>query len=61
MGGWNEKKNIWRIDREDSSQKMKIDFFIAKSKITSKHNITPIEFATILCIAAVVATIGCLF
>lgn len=30
-------------DREDSSQKMEIDFLIVKSKITSKHNITPIE------------------
>ena len=32
-----------RNDREDSSKKMEIDFLIAKSKITSKHNITPIE------------------
>lgn len=32
-----------RSDREDSSKKMEIDFLIAKSKITSKHNITPIE------------------
>lgn len=32
-----------RNDREDSLNKMEIDFLIAKSKITSKHNITPIE------------------
>ena len=32
-----------RSDREDSANKMEIDFLIAKSKITSKHNITPIE------------------
>ena len=32
-----------RNDREDSSKKMEIDFLIAKSKIISKHNITPIE------------------
>ena len=41
-----ENKNLYffsRSDREDAEQKMKIDFLIAKSKITSKHNITPIE------------------
>lgn len=32
-----------RSNRQDSSKKMEIDFLIAKSKITSKHNITPIE------------------
>ena len=40
------KRNLYffsRNDREDSSNKMEIDFLIAKSKITSKHNITPIE------------------
>lgn len=30
-------------NREDSSETMEIDFLIAKNKITSKHNITPIE------------------
>ena len=29
--------------RDDSSLRMEIDFLIAKSKITSKHNISPIE------------------
>ena len=40
------KRNLYffsRNDRSDSSNKMEIDFLIAKSKITSKHNITPIE------------------
>ena len=29
--------------REDSSSRMEIDFLIAKSKISSRHNISPIE------------------
>lgn len=29
--------------REDSSDRMEIDFLIAKSKITSRHNVSPIE------------------
>lgn len=29
--------------REDSSKRMEIDFLIAKSKISSRHNISPIE------------------
>ena len=29
--------------RDDASLRMKIDFLIAKSKITSRHNISPIE------------------
>ncbi len=29
--------------RENSSERMEIDFLIAKSKITSRHNISPIE------------------
>lgn len=40
------KRNLYffsRSDRENSSEKMEIDFLIAKNKITSKHNITPIE------------------
>ncbi len=40
------KKKLYffsRNDRHDSSEKMEIDFLIAKSNITSKHNITPIE------------------
>lgn len=32
-----------RNSREDSKDTMEIDFLITKSKITSKHNITPIE------------------
>lgn len=32
-----------KSSREDASERMEIDFLIAKSKITSKHNITPIE------------------
>lgn len=32
-----------RNDRKDSSEKMEIDFLIAKNNVTSKHNITPIE------------------
>ena len=32
-----------RSNRKDSSEKMEIDFLIAKTKVTSKHNITPIE------------------
>lgn len=39
-------KNLYffsKTDREDSRETMEIDFLIAKSKITSKHNITPIE------------------
>ena len=42
----NAKRNLYffsRNDREDSSNKMEIDFLIAKTKITSKHNVTPIE------------------
>ncbi len=30
-------------DREDTSERMEIDFLTAKSKLTSRHNITPIE------------------
>ena len=40
------KKKLYyysKSSREDSSERMEIDFLIAKSKITSKHNITPIE------------------
>ena len=40
------KRNLYffsRNDRDDSSNKMEIDFLIAKNKITSRHNITPIE------------------
>ena len=29
--------------REDASKRMEIDFLIAKSKTTNKHNISPIE------------------
>ncbi|MGI6467297.1 MAG: hypothetical protein ACOXZZ_06895 [Sphaerochaetaceae bacterium] len=29
--------------REDASSRMKIDFLIAKSKISNRHNICPIE------------------
>ena len=32
-----------RNDREDSSETMEIDFLISDNKITSKHNIVPIE------------------
>ena len=32
-----------RNNRNDSTETMEIDFLIAKNKITSKHNITPIE------------------
>ena len=32
-----------RNNRIDSSEKMEIDFLIAKNNTTSKHNITPIE------------------
>lgn len=42
----NSDKNLYfflKNDRKDSSNKMEIDFLIAKSKITSKLNITPIE------------------
>ena len=40
------KKKLYyysKSSRVDSSERMEIDFLIAKSKITSKHNITPIE------------------
>ena len=30
-------------NREDASERMEIDFLTAKSKLTSRHNITPIE------------------
>ena len=33
----------FNYDKENSSNNMEIDFLIAKSKITSKHNISPIE------------------
>lgn len=42
----NAKRKLYffsRNDRNNSSETMEIDFLIAKSKITSKHNITPIE------------------
>ncbi len=32
-----------RSDRNNSAERMEIDFLISKSSITSKHNITPIE------------------
>ena len=32
-----------RSDREDSNETMEIDFLISSDKITSKHNIIPIE------------------
>lgn len=40
------KKKLYffsRSSRTDSSEKMEIDFLIAKNNTTSKHNITPIE------------------
>ena len=33
----------FNYDKKDSSNNMEIDFLIAKSKITSRHNISPIE------------------
>lgn len=39
-------KNLYfyfNYDKENSNNNMEIDFLIAKSKITSKHNISPIE------------------
>lgn len=33
----------FNYDKENSSNNMEIDFLIAKSKVTSKHNISPIE------------------
>ena len=39
-------KNLYfyfNYDKENSSNNMEIDFLIAKSKVTSKHNISPIE------------------
>lgn len=42
----NAKRKLYffsRNDRKNSDETMEIDFLIAKSKITSKHNITPIE------------------
>lgn len=30
-------------DREDAESRMEIDFLIAKSKISNRHNISPIE------------------
>lgn len=42
----NAKRKLYffsRNNRQNSEQTMEIDFLIAKSKITSKHNITPIE------------------
>lgn len=42
----NAKRKLYffsRTDRDNSEDTMEIDFLIAKSKITSKHNITPIE------------------
>lgn len=30
-------------DRDDSANRMEIDFLISKSKITNRHNISPIE------------------
>lgn len=42
----NAKRKLYyfsRTDRENSEETMEVDFLIAKSKITSKHNITPIE------------------
>jgi len=32
-----------RADNKDASNRMEIDFLIAKSKVTSRHNISPIE------------------
>ena len=32
-----------RNDRQDSSETMEIDFLISSNKVTSKHNIIPIE------------------
>lgn len=34
---------FFNYDKNDSSNNMEIDFLIAKSKITSRHNISPIE------------------
>ena len=42
----NAKRKLYyfsRTDRKNSEETMEIDFLIAKSKITTKHNITPIE------------------
>jgi len=33
----------YNSSRDDASLRMEIDFLIAKSKITSRHNISPIE------------------
>ena len=30
-------------NREDASERMEIDFLVAKSKVTSRHNVSPIE------------------
>ena len=41
-----EKRKLYffsKSDRNDSSERMEIDFIISKNKITSKHNIIPIE------------------
>ncbi len=43
-GSWMVKENLLKNpSRDDASLRMEIDFLIAKSKITSKHNISPIE------------------
>lgn len=33
----------YNASRDDASSRMKIDFLIAKSKISNRHNISPIE------------------
>ena len=45
-----EKADLWQLfvfysnpSREDPEARMEIDFLIAKSKVTSRHNISPIE------------------
>lgn len=45
MLAFNGKKLYFfsRCDREDSNETMEIDFLISANKITSKHNIVPIE------------------
>ena len=43
MSSWNRLFFYNHIDREDAANDMEIDFLIAKSRITSRKNISPIE------------------
>ena len=40
---WKKLYFYFNYDKKDSNNNLEIDFLIAKNKITSRHNVSPIE------------------